>query len=176
MNRALFVLILAGGAFLASASQLTPSATVTLDNGSPAKDGSDWDWTYTISVINGDLNSVRSFEIFDVYGVVGTSAPWWDGWGSNYNSVGGGLYDVTFTNFTDPCSDCTLDGFKIESISGIKANSNYSVDINCDNHDSGGVGVAKAATPEPVSVSLICLPLLALAGLKFRRNAVDNVR
>lgn len=171
MKRALFVLFLAGGAFVASANQVVPSATVTLDNNSPSKVGSDWDWTYTIKVTNGDLSDIQSFEIFDVYGVVDASAPSRSGWDANYKSVGGGLYDVTFTNENDPCRNCSLDGFTIESTSGIKANADYKVDIDCDLQDSSVVGAAApTATPEPASVSLIGLPLLALAGLKFRRK------
>ena len=111
---------------------------------------------------NGDLGDIQSFEIFDVYGVVGTSAPWWDGWGSSS--------DVTLTNYNDPCYDCTLDGFTIRSTSGIKGNSDYTVNIDCDNQDHGSVGVPKTATPEPASVSLVGLPPIALAALKFRRK------
>lgn len=176
MKHALFVLFLAGGAFLANADQVDPSATVTLDQGSPTKDGSDWDWTYTITVTNGDLSDIQSFEIFNVYGVVDTSAPWWDGWDSNYHSIGGGYYDVTFTNNDDPCRDCTLDGFTIESTSGVKTNGNYTVNIDCDIQDSSTVGIPKAPTPEPASVSLIGLPLLALAALKFRRKPIHDMQ
>ena len=171
MKRALLVLLLAGGAFLASATQVVPTATVTLDNGSPSKDGSDWDWTYTISVTNGDLSDIQSFEIFNVYGVVDTSAPWWDGWGASSTSVGGGLYDVTFTNYEDPCRNCSLDGFTIESTSNNKVNADYTAYIDGNHQDSAVVGAAATATPEPASISLIGLPLLALAGLKFRRKS-----
>lgn len=174
MKRALFVLFLAGGVFLASADQVAPSATVTLDNGSPSKQGSDWDWTYTITVTNGDLSDIQSFEIFDVYGVVDTSSPSSDGWSSSYKSVGDGLFDVTFTNQDDPCRNCSLDGFTIESTSGIETNADYKVDIDCNLQDSSIVGAAApTATPEPASVSLIGLPLLAFAGLKFRRKSAQ---
>jgi hypothetical protein len=176
LKQALFILFLAGGAFLANANQVDPSAVVTLDHGSPTKDGSDWDWTYTVTVSNGDLSDIRSFEIFDVYGVVGVSAPWLDGWGSSYHSIGGGYYDVTFTNYEDPCYDCTLDGFTIKSTSGVKTSGDYTVNIDCDIQDSSTVGIPKAATPEPASVSLIGLPLLGLAGLKFRDKRIHNAR
>jgi hypothetical protein len=175
VKRALFVLLLAGGTFIASADE-TPVATVTLDNGSPTKDGSDWDWTYTITVANGDLNNVASFEIFDLSGVVNASAPWWDGWTASVTSAGGGLSDVTFTNNTDPCFECSLDGFTVVSTVSSTGNANYDVTYADNHHDDPVVGAPMAATPEPASVSLIGLPLLALAGFKARRKLNRNTQ
>ena len=74
----------------------------------------DWNWTYTITVSNGDLNDVESFEIFNVAGFL-----------------------VRSTNETDPCFQCSLDGFVIESILGNKGMANYA---------------PMSATPEPASV------------------------
>jgi hypothetical protein len=175
LKRALLLLFVAGGAFLASANT-TPVATISLDNGSPTKDWWDanYDWDYTVTVTGGDIDNVASFELFNLSGV--TSA--WtfnDGWSAQVIHISGGLEDVVFTNDNDPCgrNGCSLDGFNIESTGTNKGNANYTVTYSDNRRDDPSVGAPMApatATPEPASVSLIGLPLLALAGFKARRK------
>jgi hypothetical protein len=169
MKRAAVFLFIMAGAFAAFADT-DPTAVVTLDSNSPTPFFSDWDWTYTLTVSNGDLSDIQSFEIFDVGGVVDALAPFGSGWEANVTPLGGGLSDVTFSNDSDPCRDCSLDGFSILSTYNSSAMATYDVTFSDFNHIDPVVG-APAAAPEPASVGLFGgMAFLAFAGLKTRKR------
>lgn len=172
--KGIFVLLaLALGSMMAYADRISPSATITLDNGSPTVEGPDYNWTYTISVTNGSLADVSSVEIFDVGGVVNVSAPCgytceFPAWLASSTSLGHGLYDVTFTNNGDYYGS-SLDGFVVESIYHTGIQTPYSVTYSDDRDPSQTVGAPAATTPEPASLGLTGLAL-ALGGFKLRRS------
>jgi hypothetical protein len=176
MKGGFFVLALTFGALMAYADRISPSATITLDNGSPTTAGPDYDWTYTISVNDGDLGNVSSVEIFDVGGVVNVSAPCGStcyfpvpDWSASYTSLGHGLYDVTFTNNYDNVGS-SLDGFVIESTYHTGAQTPYSVTYSNGFDPGQTVGAPSAPTPEPASIGLTGLALLGLGAFKLRRS------
>jgi MYXO-CTERM domain-containing protein len=185
MHRLIATVIALLGLFIGGACANTidynqPSATVTLDNNAPTAAGGHYNWTYTLTVTGADLNSVQSFELFDVGGVIGATTPNHSDWYATVQPVnGGGVYDVTFTNDNDPCghNGCSLDGFTIESKYNAMSMANYTVSFGDGHHDDPVVG-APTTVPEPASLGMAALALVMFGGaaLVRRQRALPTAR
>lgn len=154
-----------------------PVGTIVLDS-SPTPFFGDYSWEYTISVTGGNLGELSSITVDDVYGVTGLFTP--GGWSSSDTALGGDLFDVTFTNNNHDCGDAcgtSRNGFYILSTSNTEVTQDYTVDY----HDVTGnqpspntvtvPGNPDPVAPEPATLGLTGLSLLALGGIGARRRS-----
>ena len=169
MKLAVLTLLILGGAFGAWAS-VEPIASLALDTTPPQPvecflPGVEC-FDYTLSVSYGDLADIQSVTIDNVGGIlpIEFSANFW------LVSVSG--TNITFTNpFPGAAFETgtSLDGFLIESSDTSTVAGTYTYMLASAPIDPGGdVPVPGAATPEPASVGLVGLGLLALVGAKKR--------
>lgn len=175
MNRTFFIFALLAGASLASANTISITGSITLDHDQPTYHDGVYDWEYTIGTTctgnncHSNIGDIDTIEIFDVGGVTSVHAP--DNWTASDTSLGGGLYDVTFTSdygmYDRPPT--SLNGFYIDSIYGEATTANYTVTLNGQQTDPV-VGAPAMLTPEPASLGLTGFALLGLGAFKRRKN------
>jgi PEP-CTERM motif len=164
MKRVALILLLLGVAVGAWATPV-PVATLTLDSGQPVGcfvPGVEC-FDYTLSVTNGTIADVHSVTINSVGGVFPFEINF-IGW---TETVSGS--NVTFTNPGGVETGHSLDGFLIESSDTTTVPGTYSYVLGSDPGPfSVPVPGTPAATPEPATVGVVGLGLLAIAGARKR--------
>lgn len=166
MNRKFVFLALLVGAVTAGASPV-----VTLENTTSVGHG-EYDWSYTLSNGDLDIGYISSIEFFDVGGVseFGSFGPNLS-WFVNVGGCSGGLCDVTFYNYGEYVNTDSLSGFVIQSSDNTSITGSYSVNYYDPSIQVPGPA---ASAPEPATLGLTGLALLALGSFKRRRNVKNR--